>query len=481
MPRNIRKMRGITFVLDKNDVNYEKSVDEFNLVKEIYQRIFKTLVKSIKAGDLVNIKKFGTVFLQNGQEVEIPDTELRDSDLLKDIFSDAKYNFSASTKTYQKEILRYTLRQILGYWKRNDMYHKDMTIKIPRCTFKGLTINYSESPAFDGSDLKIPTLEGSRKFKIHKVYSKFPVGKMGRLGGNLKLIAKSKRNKQTAVLFKAFEERYEEAAYDPVDFIGFDVNKEAGYWLVFDDRSVIARTQKIDMILKIKDIFNKIIAFKSQKKDGTVVGMSMEKLATDLEFVKKFPKQYYYRKLAKLYDANKKEFTIKSRQRRPLRYIVQELLHKVETQYRHIANAIADRLENERLGIAIDKITTGAENGEYGQNFGKIMIEVCLKRNIPFYTVPSAFTSRMCSKCKYVDKNNRDKNEFNCKKCGHKDNSHNNAAVNIKNLGVEFFEDGCIYGVHEGRRMDSAKKKNKEWQLTMNGIKITKKVKEQLV
>ena len=44
-------------------------------------------------------------------------------------------------------------------------------------------------------------------------------------------------------------------------------------------------------------------------------------------------------------------------------------------------------------------------------------------------------TSRECPKCHYVDKKNRNKNQFQCLQCGYKDMTDYVAAINIAAQG----------------------------------------------
>ena len=61
------------------------------------------------------------------------------------------------------------------------------------------------------------------------------------------------------------------------------------------------------------------------------------------------------------------------------------------------------------------------------------MIEYKAERvGIKVKYVDPAFTSQTCSKCGYVDKENRiAQDKFECKKCGFTLNADHNAAINI--------------------------------------------------
>lgn len=68
------------------------------------------------------------------------------------------------------------------------------------------------------------------------------------------------------------------------------------------------------------------------------------------------------------------------------------------------------------------------------QRIKEYMIKYCKKKGIEINKVNPMYTSQQCSKCNYTSKENRKtQSEFNCIKCGHKDNADHNASENIKN------------------------------------------------
>ena len=50
---------------------------------------------------------------------------------------------------------------------------------------------------------------------------------------------------------------------------------------------------------------------------------------------------------------------------------------------------------------------------------------------VPLRVIDPKNTSRECPKCQYVDKKNRNKNQFECLQCGYKDMADYVAAINI--------------------------------------------------
>ena len=61
---------------------------------------------------------------------------------------------------------------------------------------------------------------------------------------------------------------------------------------------------------------------------------------------------------------------------------------------------------------------------------------------ITLKTIPSKNTSRACSNCGYIDKENRKKQaEFKCVQCGFESNADYNAALNIARGGIEMLKE----------------------------------------
>lgn len=54
-----------------------------------------------------------------------------------------------------------------------------------------------------------------------------------------------------------------------------------------------------------------------------------------------------------------------------------------------------------------------------------------MKYGIPVVIVDAKYTSQRCFKCNHIEKGNRDKDKFVCKKCGHKSHADLNASRNI--------------------------------------------------
>ena len=60
----------------------------------------------------------------------------------------------------------------------------------------------------------------------------------------------------------------------------------------------------------------------------------------------------------------------------------------------------------------------------------------CEEQGISLVKVSPAYTSQTCSRCKVIDKSNRQGEKFICKSCGLEIDADYNAAINILNRGV---------------------------------------------
>jgi transposase len=66
-------------------------------------------------------------------------------------------------------------------------------------------------------------------------------------------------------------------------------------------------------------------------------------------------------------------------------------------------------------------------------NIKNYLHSICSKKDMQLSIIPSYFTSQRCSKCGYIDPENRkNQEEFVCLNCGHHENADSNASQNIK-------------------------------------------------
>ena len=463
--------RGFKILISNQDPNFMNLVMEFPIIRKVYQEIFNKTLTLMQSGKIKDITKF-SIILNDSTELKV--VEYRDQ-YCNDIFN--KYKFSSRTTTFQRELLTYVLKNIRGYWKRNGQ-QSSVGMNNPRCSFKGRTINTGETTGYIDGKFKIVTRSGAIKVDIHKIISKYPLEKMQRVGGNLQL--KFKKGKPI-VMFVGFIEKFEAVKYEPKDFIAFDVNKTKQYYLTFSDGNIIERSDEIQNLLDIKDTLNLII--KPPKVDKEVYDQYKTtpiNVATVLKGMKAIEEynpvwaRYIQDKIDK---SDGKYFCIISKQRRNIRGYHERCYKHIKKLLRKIAVSIIQKAEENQMGIAIDNITTGAKMKEYGQHISRIFIEECRNRKIPYYTIPSGYTTQMCNECKFKDKKNKiDSDNFKCIKCGNESVTHKNASKNIHDIAIELFENGCLYGAHEGRSVKQVLKNSKNLENKMNGIKIKKQV-----
>jgi ribosomal protein L37E len=442
---------------------------DFPIVRKAYQRIFNKMKTMIDNKEIVSITKFSIRFA-DGKELKV--TEFRDEFFAK-MFEDLK--FIKKTTTLQKEIVAYVIRSIKGYWRRNGQYlptTKKKTIKeinSPKCSFKGRAINYSETSGYVDDKLRITTRLGSVKLEIHKIISKYKLEKMQRVGGNL--VLKIKKNKPI-IMFVGYVDHLEDVAYEPEGFLGFDVNKDPKYFLTFSNGTIIERKDYLSDLMKIKDTLNTIIKPKKVSKEiydkYRATPVSIQEIAQGMELIESYNPVWARYIKDKISKGDDKYFVIRTKQRRNIRNYRERMSKAINKEMRKMAmQLINDAVEN-NFGLGIDNITTGAKMGEYGQGFSRILIEQCRMRRIPYYTIPSPNTTKICSQCGHKDDNNREGDKFNCASCGYQTVTHKNSALNIANMAKEFYDAGCLYGVQEGRSVKAAITRNFEIQSKFN-------------
>ena len=468
--------RGFTLILSQKDPNFKDLVMEFPLVRRISQDIFNRFSELIQQGKLIDMSNN---YLRFSDGTELTHANMRDQ-YFSDIMN--KYNFADGKVTYQKEIMMYVIDNIRGYWKRHTSKNKaNASRPVPKCSFRGRTMRYGESTSYKDGYLKVPTVEKTIKIKVYKEISKYPLGNISRIGGSLVLIFKKGK---PIILFKSYKNYFEDVSYMPKDFLAFDLNQSKAHYLTFSDGTVIPRSDEIDNILYMMETLNKIIkpAKMAEKKDGKKL-IEVSKISEGLDLIKNYNPIWYKYIKNKIDDQGGEKFYIISKQRRNIRSYHKKLYKLMNSRLRKICTEIVKKAEGNQWGIAIDNITTGASRGEYGQNFSRILIEICRQKKIPYYTIPSQYTSLTCHNCKEYSKENRKAGggeEFKCVLCGHEAISHENACLNIKDRAIEFFTNSCMFGVCMGRSMKLSIIKNQslQQQLKSGGQKVVKIRKE---
>ena len=129
---------------------------------------------------------------------------------------------------------------------------------------------------------------------------------------------------------------------------------------------------------------------------------------------------------------------------------------KLEVESKKMARAIVDDAKSTHSLLCIDSVKTGQSLGTYGQDHVLPALQtICENEGVPFYVVPCANTSRRCSSCGYISKDNRKTTEeFECVQCGHEADAQVNAAKNIAHQGERLLNAQVPFGNYSKRNVD---------------------------
>tara|TARA_R110000796_G_scaffold1193_3_gene4670 strand:+ start:4586 stop:5839 length:1254 start_codon:yes stop_codon:yes gene_type:complete len=372
-------------------------IEMLSLTNSLLNDISQCVREEISNGSIVNINSVGL-----GQYVELDDgTEVTQAgyrDRIRHVLD--KYPIIEKKKGIERQLVGYVLERFAGYFKRNKDWKETIQKKIPRITFKNKSL-YNK-------DRNVEINKENKEILFHTVFGDYKVPyslsiksdhlDSGKFGGNL--IVKQK------CFVVAVDVPFVQQ-YTPEKVLGFDINKSLNNWIVFNSGDVIPAPD--------------------------VVADYIEKI----------------RKLNKTIDNGKKE-GLKSSQRRSLRKQIINKHGQLHAEIKKVCEKIVEVAKNQKALLCIDMVKTGQNMGTFGQD--KIIPELqtlCENQGIPFIAVPCKNTSRRCSSCGYVHKDNRKTtDEFKCLKCGHDELSHLNAAKNIAFLGNKMVEGGVPCGNH---------------------------------
>ena len=320
-------------------------------------------------------------------------------------------------ETEKRDLVIHAMERFASWGKRNNKKNKKSKIanihhKGKNYPVKGLSasidkVNYILT-------IKTPWGDISTKFK------KVPKNAAGTT--NLEYITREKFgvniNHQQNIAVIAIE-REVSLLYEPETFWSYDLNKTGEYWLVFNDGTIIPANDEL-------------VALFGEIRDVQVLNKDKDKPVIERQFRNKH----------KVIDG--KVFPARNKTRKEWQSKHNQLKFKLKP----IANDIVNKTMQKRAVLCIDAPSTGAGSGTFGQDhLTKLLVTKCEDYGIPFYVVPCAFTSQRCSKCGATNKASRtETNEYECIECGHKINSHLNAAKNIEHRAKVMFEAGVPYG-----------------------------------
>ena len=422
-------------------------LDAHNRQNKILAKICKIIRKMLIAGEIADIYEKGRgiyVVLSDGSDL----TKAKFKDLLTEKYNvfESQGESASQTEGVKRGLVTYALERFLGYGTRNDQK------KIPRIRIHGKSFYMKDTSAkvdIDNKTLTVPTLYG--KCTMNYKYS---------LKEDLFLEKQNTPNICTGGnivirqgCYVAAVEVSKPLLYKPVGVLGTDFNRSPQDWVCLSD------DEKISLPDDIENSIDKI-----------------RELNTYLDTDKK--KQTHERQY-------------KSKKRRPKRLAWKEEHNKVKNAIRHVVLRIVEKAISNKLLIAIDSVQTGAMSGTFGQeHLIKLFQTECENRGVPFYVVPCKDTSRRCSKCGNIDKDNRASvSEFVCTECFTMLDAQLNGAINvayvaermyfgihstedtfISNLFEKLDERQCIipYGNYHKRNVDNLINSYKEKQVELS-------------
>lgn len=372
---------------------------EFEQVLSIYRRLLNDIsnhvFKEIQEGKLISIHSTGV------EQYVLMDYCQDDKGLSRAKYRDTvqfildKYPILPKRKNLERDVVGYVLQRYSGYYKRNGAHTKSKIVFDGELKYKDRSVSVDTKK----KTISFPTLFGDFTLnygggiKLDLIEDKKQAGNF---------IPKEKSSEFVMAIKVPFEPQYK-----PTSVLGFDLNKSLDSWLVFNTGDVIRGDESVEQYIKEIRELNKIID-------------------------------------------NRSKGSLRAKQRRHFRLRVRNKHRKFDRRISEVCEKIIEVAKDKEALLCLDMVKTGQKMGTFGQD--KILPQLqtmCENQGIPFIAVPCKNTSRRCSSCGYVHKDNRKTvDEFKCLKCEYEDLSHLNAAKNIAFLGNKMFEAGVPYGNH---------------------------------
>jgi transposase len=391
----ISKTRGIKFL----DLETSKLHKEIKVITRVCNDLVKRIKDDLKSGKLTKVTSYDFRD-ENGDKI----TFAKYRDMHIDVFK--KAGWTKPMNGYERDIVGYVARRYKAFFKRNK------TKKLPtmRIAEKGIHIKdrfvqikedhlllpYHKQEKGMVPELKIPFSKCTNISMLSDLDIKKGVA------GNVNL-------KQGFFMCTASIEV--DPLYEFETQISFDINKDKNYWISFGDGEVLSMPNDIAEELESLRLLNEIVSNK-----------------------------------------NRHDSKMNSSQRGFFRRRWKNQHKKIEKMIEPYVMKIIDKAIETKALICIDNVTTGAANGSFGQDkITKLLQVKCENLRIPFYGVPTFYTSQKCSECGYCDPKNRDGENFNCKECDYSEVSHINAAKNIRNRALLFYKNGVPFGMYNNK------------------------------
>ena len=324
---------------------------------------------------------------------------------LKDIYTPIfeKNGWAEKIEAFKTDTLEHVLNRYQGYMKRNKTVSELIKFKVKDVHYKGAYVKDEEgclhftTPQGGSFSHALPYTDNVGCL-VNKQYLK-----SNKFGGNLNVEQKA---------FVAAVEIPWTPAYEPTNWVGTDINKRDTCWLVVGS-----------------------VIYKKPEHIST-----LEKAIAEVQVEINKPKGQRY----------KKEDHYDSKQRRGLRKRWKKLHKKHKKAIKNFLDPILKDIERNHSGLVIDGVTTGAQNGSFGQDkIVDYLITECEDRCIPCYVPPTSYTSQRCASCGHVERDNRKSaDEFKCLDCGHEAQPDLNAVENYQFIGTILHEQGHPFGYY---------------------------------
>jgi transposase len=252
----------------------------------------------------------------------------------------------------------------------------------------------------------------------------------------------SKKTNSFVATVKVYER---EPMYQPVDFLGIDINKDKRYW-VSVSQPIFNGSHYLEMPDDIQNTIKRITEI--QDRITTSLGVAPNKRRIKGAVSVKIKKNGKGTEKPISYTS---DGTVQ-KQRRRLRLVWKKLHKKLGSQIFNLGgiNLLKNHLIENKLGLALDMVKTGASSGTYGaediQGFFNMLMRTM---GVPVKSVGAAYTSQRCSGCGFTHKKNRNMQkqepQVECLRCGEVSESGINSAENMKQAGAYMWKNNLKY------------------------------------
>ena len=375
----------------------------FKQTLQTLRRISKRVRKDLISGTITSIGKGSNyITLADGSEI----TSAKYKDMVAECF-----NGFEVAESLKRNYVVYILERYAGYANRND------NKKIPIVVIQSKNLYYKDNFVkidLDKQTITLPTVLG--KFELP--YKHSIKGDLIQFKSNKAECVSGNYNHKQNVFIVAVKMPFA-LSYEPVQEIGFDLNKTCEDWIVLDDGTTISAPPVI------------------------------QKLFNDI------------RELNLLLDKDKKkpvlERELRSPQRRRIRLQWKKKHKQLKAEVQKVANKLVDLAISKKALLCIDSVKTGQRMGTFGQDHLIPALQtLCENKGVPFHVVPCKNTSRTCPECGHVDKANRvDVDTFTCQECFYNENAQLVGAINVKNFGTRLSKANVPYGNWSRRNIDN--------------------------